>query len=95
MAREEGFTQFLCEENFFELWFGSQDEHAGYRYAIHYDFYMERQRLGGRPLTKNEALSLARRFYHTPSYLRSVEQNLGLLNLLTAAPGKGDGHVFN
>lgn len=84
VAREEGFNQFLCEENFFDLWFGPQDEHADYRYAIHYDFYLERQRLGGRPLTIEEALAVARRFYHTPSYLRSVMENFDdVLNDLT------------
>lgn len=82
MARSIGFTQYLCEENFFDLWFGSQDEHAGFRYAIHYDFWLERQRLG-RPLTVDDALGVARRFYHTPSYLRSVADKVSLLNQLT------------
>lgn len=83
LAKIEGFTQFLCEENFFDLWFGPQDEHAGFRYAIHYDFYQERQRLGGKPLTEEEALAVAKRFYHTESYLASVRRNVSLLNQFT------------
>lgn len=83
MAREEGFDQFQCEENFFDLWFGPQDEHGIYRYAIHYDFYLERVRLGGRPLELEEALMVAKRFYHTPSYLKSITENLALLNQMT------------
>jgi hypothetical protein len=66
IARSIGFRQYLCEENFFDLWFGPQDEHAGFRYAIHYDFWQERQRLG-HPLTTDDALNVARRFSHTPS----------------------------
>ena len=83
IAQEEGFSEFLCEENFFDLWLGAQDQHAGFRYAIHYDFYLERCHLGGRPLTLAEALTVAHRFYYTPSYLRSVETHLALLNQIT------------
>jgi DNA repair photolyase len=83
LARELGFAQFSCEENWFDLWFGPQDEHAGFRYAVHYDFYCERQRLGGRPLTLAEALAVAQRFVHTPSFLSSLGRNLDLLNGIT------------
>lgn len=83
IAREEGFAQFSCEENFFDLWFGPQDEHAGFRYAVHYDFWQERCRQGGQKLTLKDALSVARKFYHTPSYLRSIKENLDLLNQFT------------
>ena len=85
IASEEGFIQFSTEDNFFPLWFGPQDEHAGFRYAVHHDFWQERQRLAGRELTCKDALTVARRFYHTPSYLRSVKENLVLLNELTEA----------
>lgn len=83
IAKEEGFTQFLCEENFFDLWFGPQDEHGGFRYAIHYDFYQERCRFGGRELTLDEAIGVAKRFYYTSSYIKSIELNLDLLNKIT------------
>ena len=83
IARRLGFTQFLCEDNFFDLWFGEQDEHAGFRYAIHYDFYLERLAHGGAPLSLDQALTVARRYFHTASYLRSVESNLDLLNRIT------------
>ncbi len=83
MARELGFEQFSCEENFFGLWFGPQDEHAGFRYAIHFDFWLERCRVN-RGLTLEEALVVARRFHHTPSFLRSIQENLTLLNSLIA-----------
>jgi DNA repair photolyase len=83
IAIEEGFTQFLCEENFFDLWLGPQDEHGPFRYAVHFDFWQERCRLGGRPLRPADALRVARRFHHTPAYLRSIEENIDLLNQLT------------
>ena len=72
-ARRLDFTQFLCEDNFFDLWFGEQDEHAGVRYAVHYDVYLERVAQRGRPLSLEQAITVARRFYSTPSYLRSIE----------------------
>jgi len=83
IAREEGFTQYQCEDNFFDLWFGPQDEHAGFRYSIHYDFWRARNDLGGEPLTLANALAIARSFHHTLSFLRSIETNLPLLNRLT------------
>lgn len=83
IARDEGFAQYLCEDNFFDLWFGPQDEHAGHRYAIHYDFWKARQASGGRPLSIAEAMDVARSFHHTPSFLQSIEANLPLLNKLT------------
>lgn len=83
IASEEGIEQFQCEDTFFDCWFGAQDEHAdAYRYMTHYDVYRERLRLG-RPLHLDEALTLARRYRHTSSYLASVEKQLDLLNRLT------------
>jgi DNA repair photolyase len=85
MARDLGFVQFLCEDNFFDLWFGEQDEHQGFRYAMHYDFYRERLLNNNAPLTLAQALAVAQRFRHTPSFLRSIGSNLDLLNRLTDA----------
>jgi DNA repair photolyase len=81
IACEEGFAQFSCEENFYDLWFGPQDEHGHYRYAVPYDFYLERL-CREAPLDLDAAVGVARRFFHTPSYLASVEKNLSLLNWL-------------
>jgi DNA repair photolyase len=84
ICRASGIASYSCEDNFFDLWYGPQDDHGSYRYAVHYDFWQERRRLNVPALTGERALAVARRFRHTPSYLRSIQQNLDLLNRLIA-----------
>jgi DNA repair photolyase len=84
MAREEGYVQFQCEDNFFDLWFGNQDEHENcYRYMTHFDLYQERLARGGGALTVSDAEEVARRYRHTPSFLASIQLHIDLLNRLT------------
>jgi hypothetical protein len=82
IGKAAGIVSYSCEDNFFDLWYGPQDDHGSYRYAIHYDFWRERKELGVPSLTLEQAVAVARRFRHTPAYLRSVEHNLDLLNRL-------------